>query len=101
MLVLWWATKSYGEVGAVSAWLIRILIDALLMFIVSMRLIDIRFKIRAIIPCIAFSCAFFVPPLFTSSTVAKGVIYFTVSVFFIMQNYKWIVAFIGNNKCSI
>lgn len=101
MLVLWWATKSYGEVGAVSAWLIRILIDALLMFIVSMRLIDIRFKIRAIIPCIVFSCAFFVPPLFTSSTVAKGVIYFTVSVFFIMQNYKWIVAFIGNNKCSI
>jgi O-antigen/teichoic acid export membrane protein len=48
LLVLWWATTHFGLVGAVLAWLLRILLDTVAMFLVSARVL--RLGTRAIVP---------------------------------------------------
>jgi len=42
ILILWLATSRYGLVGAVFAWLARMLIDALIMFVQAANIIDLR-----------------------------------------------------------
>jgi len=37
--ILWWMTSSYGVMGAAMAWLLRMLVDSLVMFVLSAQLL--------------------------------------------------------------
>lgn len=69
LAALWWFTAAYGVLGAAIAWLVRIMVDTVLMFALSSKLLE-RSAIEllnvwvlglAILSAIGFAGAFFEP----------------------------------------
>lgn len=44
LILLWWLTSTYGAIGAAYAWLIRVLLDSVVMFAVSMPILKQSLK---------------------------------------------------------
>lgn len=73
--VLYLLTKEYGIVGAASAWLLRVSIDALVLFVISRRFLPVFVDTRAHLGLIGYGILILFSGLLASSLVVKLVLF--------------------------
>lgn len=59
LLALWWLLNAYGVVGVALAWLLRVVVDTTILFVIANRLVSTvsDFTLRAFyMACIAITC---------------------------------------------
>lgn len=100
MVALWFSAKSYGSIGVVITWLVRVMIDTALMYFISFELIRDRRSWPNIIVQIMFVFLFFIIPFISTLMSFRIVAYISVLMVFIRVNLVWIYRFAGKEKCS-
>jgi len=88
LLSLWWLVGVYGIVGAAIAWVLRVLIDAIILFVMARRLLTSAYTLR---PVFMFGTALFVLTLgaIIQGLVTRGV-FITVAMF-LFAIVAWLV----------
>lgn len=102
IISLWFAAKYFAELGVVIAWLFRIIVDTILMYVMAYKEIKKPPYLASISGYIIFVGIVFTMPLFfLESVFIKSVIFIGMLIVFIVLNMKWILRFAGKDKCNI
>lgn len=85
LIFLWWMVGSYGIEGAAIAWLARVTVDTLFLFVISNRILPGGVsKARQVSPIIAAAVAAFIIALLPMSVTVKGIFLMTTILAFIL-----------------
>ncbi len=102
LLAVWLAIEAFGIVGAAVVWFVRVVIDALLLFVLSERFIlegkllkDSKSVITGILTTIIILVSMFAP----MSVLIKGVFIFAALVFFALA--AWIFFMTAEEKALV
>lgn len=99
---LWFSAKYFAELGVAIAWLFRIMVDTMLMYVMAYKEMKILPYFITIFGYMVFVGTVFITPLFFLENVFVKTVFFTsVLVVFIVLNIKWILRFAGKDKCNI
>ena len=90
LLILWWLLDDYGIVGVAIAWVIRVSIDAVLLFIMACKLLP-EISVFALRPVLVMSVALFlmfIGVIIQDVSIKLG---FIVMVLFSFAVFSWFV----------
>jgi O-antigen/teichoic acid export membrane protein len=97
--VLWWAIRSYGVAGAALAWSGRVVVDGVVLFLMSGRLLDDGGVLKRMTAGLLLALSGLAVPLFAATIIPRAVTALLVIVVFLSTT--WFVVLAEDERESI